>query len=216
MTLGHRVRRDPFAERAGPDRVWSLAGQRYVRSAAGARRYGVPIGSPIPIGKANRAKPGGPRTVRTEAGVARYGVPIGTAIPLGRKNKNKAAAPEAAAPQPAPAVAPAAPAVPDESQTDTRPTAAAEQQIRDVYDQLAPQRGDWVGLADVRDELGGLPRAEQDAALQELAVQPGVHVQAESNKKALSPRDREAAVRFGGDDRHMLMIEPERTDDDFD
>lgn len=35
--------------------IWSFAKQRYVRSAEGAKRYGVPIGSPVPPGGKSKA-----------------------------------------------------------------------------------------------------------------------------------------------------------------
>ena len=85
--------------------------------------------------------------------------------------------------------------------------ADAEQGIRAAYSRLADGPGDWVGLVRLREELDGLDRAEVDAALERMAATPGVHVQAESNQRALTDAHRAAAVRFGGDDRHMIMIE---------
>lgn len=82
-----------------------------------------------------------------------------------------------------------------------------EQSIRSAYSRLADGPGDWVGLVRLREELDGLDRAEVDGALERMASTPGVHVQAESNQKALTDAHRAAAVRFGGDDRHMIMIE---------
>jgi hypothetical protein len=82
-----------------------------------------------------------------------------------------------------------------------------EKQIRGAYDRLATAAGDWVGLAALREELFGVPRTEVDGELERMASTPGVHVQAESNQKALTDADRAAAVHFGGDDRHLLMIE---------
>lgn len=81
-----------------------------------------------------------------------------------------------------------------------------EEAIRAAYARIADP-GEWVGLVGLRAELGGLDRAEVDAELERMAALPGVHVQAESNRKALTDAHRAAAVRFGGDDRHMIMIE---------
>jgi hypothetical protein len=81
-----------------------------------------------------------------------------------------------------------------------------EQQIRGAYLRLA-KPGEWVGLAELREQLFGVPRPAVDAELERMASTPGVHVQAEPNQKALTGAHRAAAVRFGGDDRHMLMIE---------
>ncbi len=81
-----------------------------------------------------------------------------------------------------------------------------EQAVRVAYARIASP-GEWVGLVGLRAELSGLDRAEVDAELERMASLPGVHVQAESNRKALTDAHRAAAVRFGGDDRHMIMIE---------
>jgi hypothetical protein len=84
-----------------------------------------------------------------------------------------------------------------------------EQQIRGAYWRLVKSPGDWVGLADLRPKLAHLARESIDTELERMASTPGVHVQSEPNQKALSDADRKAAVRFGGDERHMLKIEAE-------
>ncbi len=81
-----------------------------------------------------------------------------------------------------------------------------ERQIRAAYGRLA-KPGEWVGLVALRQELFGVPRAAVDAELERLASTPGAHIQAESNQKSLTDADHAAAVRFGGDDRHLLMVE---------
>jgi len=83
-----------------------------------------------------------------------------------------------------------------------------EARIRDAYRALSAESGSpWVGLAALRNYLVDVPRAQLDPALQQLSRQPGVHVQAEANQQALTEADREAAVTFGGSDRHILQIE---------
>jgi hypothetical protein len=82
-----------------------------------------------------------------------------------------------------------------------------EAQVREAYRTLAREPGGWVGLAALRARLEGVARDEVDAALRRMAGRPGVHVQPESNQQALTGADRAAAVRFGGEDRHLLMIE---------
>jgi hypothetical protein len=82
-----------------------------------------------------------------------------------------------------------------------------EKLIRSAYRQVAGTSGGWVGLAELREELLGVSRESVDAELERMASTPGVHVQAESNQKTLTETDRAAAVRFGGDERHLLMIE---------
>ncbi|MEQ3552982.1 hypothetical protein WIS52_21155 [Pseudonocardia nematodicida] len=81
-----------------------------------------------------------------------------------------------------------------------------EREIRHAYGRLAGP-GEWVGLPRLRDEIGTGSRSDIDAALGTLAVAPGVHLQAEPNRRALTDRDREAAIVVGGEERHMIMIE---------
>lgn len=83
----------------------------------------------------------------------------------------------------------------------------AEGQIRKAYAQLSRRPGDWVPLADLRDQLAHLGRVEVDRALERLAMQPGVQLIPWDNRKALTDRDHTAALRLGGDDNHALRIE---------
>lgn len=56
---------------SGPPLVWSFAKQRYVRTPAGVRRYGAPIGSPIPIGRRNKSRRQTPNPNQAELDVER-------------------------------------------------------------------------------------------------------------------------------------------------
>ncbi|MEV6348964.1 hypothetical protein [Actinoplanes sp. NPDC051851] len=87
------------------------------------------------------------------------------------------------------------------------PADEIEKSIRRAYRSLAKPNGDWVGLADLRDELGGLGRAEVDGVLRLMTRLPGVRIEEETNQKALEPRDRAAAVVIGNRDQHVLAIE---------
>jgi hypothetical protein len=87
------------------------------------------------------------------------------------------------------------------------PSRDVEDLIRKAYTQLSRMPGDWVPLASLRDSLTQVDRRDVDSALESLAVQPGVQLIPWDNRKALSKRDREAALRFGGDDNHALRIE---------
>jgi len=89
----------------------------------------------------------------------------------------------------------------------TGPTETTEGQIRAAYARAVASPGGWLDLARLRSELPDLERAELDSELERLAATEGVHLEGESNQKALTDADRAAAVRFGGDDRHMIMIE---------
>ncbi len=64
-----------------------------------------------------------------------------------------------------------------------------------------------VSLADLRDKLAGVPAAAVDAALKQLVRQPDVVLIPETDQSSLNPRDRQAAVRIGGEYKHLLAIE---------
>jgi hypothetical protein len=82
-----------------------------------------------------------------------------------------------------------------------------EERIRTAYAKLAAEPAGWVSLADLRALLDDIPRAELDTALKWMAVQPGVRLIPVANLKSLSERDREAALRFGGEENHAFAIE---------
>ncbi|WP_432987403.1 hypothetical protein [Dactylosporangium sp. CA-233914] len=79
--------------------------------------------------------------------------------------------------------------------------------VRAAYKALANPPGGWVGLADLRDRLLGLDKETVDATLRAMLPKPGVRIIPVANTKALKPRDRDAAVRIGGEDSHMIAIE---------
>lgn len=79
--------------------------------------------------------------------------------------------------------------------------------VRKAYAGLARMPGDWVPLAEIRDQITGVARDDVDAALESLAMQPGIQLIPWDNRKALTARDHEAALHFGGEDNHNLRIE---------
>jgi hypothetical protein len=82
-----------------------------------------------------------------------------------------------------------------------------ESRIRTAYRKLARSPRDWVGLADLRPMLGDAPTPGVDAVLKALSRAGQIHLAPESNRKALTPGDHEAAIRVGGEDSHLLSIE---------
>ncbi|MTD58251.1 hypothetical protein GKO32_30365 [Amycolatopsis sp. RM579] len=82
-----------------------------------------------------------------------------------------------------------------------------ESRIRIAYRELARSPRDWVGLADLRPKLGGAPAGEVDAVLKELYRTGQAQLVPESNRKALTEADHDAAIRVGGEDNHLLSIE---------
>lgn len=83
---------------------------------------------------------------------------------------------------------------------------AAEKAIRNAYAKLAAKPGDWVSLADLRDQLN-IPRADVDIALKSLNRQSGVSLIPESEQSGLTQRDRDAALKLGGQMKHNIAIE---------
>ena len=83
---------------------------------------------------------------------------------------------------------------------------STEARIRAAYTALAAGAGDSVDLADVRDRLGGIPRAEVDAALVAMERTPAVHLTRQVNQKVLTQRDHDAALVVGGVAKHRLAI----------
>lgn len=87
--------------------------------------------------------------------------------------------------------------------------------VHEIYDTVRKRLGvtddaDWIGLADMRDEMArqGLDRAAQDALLAPLARgdQNDALIEQESNQKALTERDRAAALVVGNRPQHMIRF----------
>jgi hypothetical protein len=83
-----------------------------------------------------------------------------------------------------------------------------ESRIRAAYAELPKGADGWVGLADLRERLGDLPREAVDDGLRTLVRQEGVRIIPVANTKSLQPRDRAAALRIGDEDNHALWIGP--------
>jgi hypothetical protein len=80
------------------------------------------------------------------------------------------------------------------------------ERIRGVYASLAGGAGAWVSLASLRQHFTDVPRAELDEALKRLSREDGVHLAPEDNQKTLTAAEIDAAVRSGGQDKHLLAI----------
>jgi hypothetical protein len=83
-----------------------------------------------------------------------------------------------------------------------------EAAVRAAYTVAVAQPGEWVGLADLRRRLAGLPRDEVDAALLRMFGTEGVHLVPEDDQRSLTPADRAAGLRIGAKDVHLLAIVP--------
>jgi hypothetical protein len=78
--------------------------------------------------------------------------------------------------------------------------------IRAAYDELKTGHGAWVSLTRLRPLLRDVRREDLDKALVRLLDAPDVNLEPEPNQKTLTVADRKAAVRIGGEDRHLLAI----------
>ena len=85
---------------------------------------------------------------------------------------------------------------------------AAEADIRATLKEKAPS-GEWLGLADLRDALGGQHRrADVDEALTRLADESsGVRIIPVANRKSLKQRDHDAALPLGGEDMNAIALQ---------
>ena len=77
-----------------------------------------------------------------------------------------------------------------------------------AYADLAEKPGAPVRLLPLRERLIDLPPTEFDAALLQLAREPGVLLEPEPKLRSLTEADRNASVRVGGEVKHLLSIEP--------
>ncbi|MFJ4101246.1 hypothetical protein [Amycolatopsis japonica] len=82
-----------------------------------------------------------------------------------------------------------------------------ESRIRLAYRKLSRSPRDWVALVELRPMLGEASTVDVDAVLKELSRSGQAHLVPESNRKALTAADHEAAIRIGGEDNHLISIE---------
>lgn len=96
------------------------------------------------------------------------------------------------------------------SAAPSAPQPPGNQDIVAAYELLAPRKGAWLRITDVREKLRDLmPRAteaEIDAAFRRVSHAPNVDMMPESNQKTLRPEDRRNAVRYGGQDAHLIAF----------
>ncbi len=81
-----------------------------------------------------------------------------------------------------------------------------DERIRSAYAELATEAGAWVSLSRLRSLVADVSKADLDKALEHLLDAPDVNLEPEPNQKTLKAEDRKAAVRIGGEDRHLLAI----------
>jgi hypothetical protein len=75
------------------------------------------------------------------------------------------------------------------------------------YRSLAASSGEFVSLRELRLRLPDRPRTDVDAALAALFTAQRINLIPQSNQRALSDADREAALPIGGECKHLISIE---------
>jgi hypothetical protein len=82
-----------------------------------------------------------------------------------------------------------------------------ESMIRRAYQALAVKPQDWVRLAKLRPRLNGTGKDEVDETLLAMTRTGYVHLAPDSDRKSLTDADRDAAIRIGKEDKHLVAIE---------
>ena len=79
--------------------------------------------------------------------------------------------------------------------------------VEAAYQALAPGRGEFVKLREVRERLADIPRPALDATLGTMFTARRVNLVPQSNQQALTAADRESSLRIGGEHKHLISIE---------
>ena len=79
--------------------------------------------------------------------------------------------------------------------------------IETGYRSLAASAGEFVSLRELRLRLTDRTRPDVDAALTAMFTAQRVNLIPQSNQQSLSVADREAALRIGGEYKHLISIE---------
>ena len=83
--------------------------------------------------------------------------------------------------------------------------ASLDERIMTAHTTLALRPGGWVMLSNLRDHLADVPHAELDEALSRMYANSDIKLIAEVNQKTLTDRNRAAALRILGDDKHLYQ-----------
>ena len=87
------------------------------------------------------------------------------------------------------------------------PTGSLRDRIRQAYRNLASRPWDWVELRDLRAQLGDWPRREVDLELTRMFREKDVNLTLHEDRRRLTQADRDAALRIGVDDMHLISME---------
>ena len=87
------------------------------------------------------------------------------------------------------------------------PAASLRDRIRQAYRSLASLPRDWVELRDLRAQLGDWPRREVDLELTRMFRENEVNFTLHEDRGRLTQADRDAALRLGVEDMHLMSME---------
>lgn len=76
-----------------------------------------------------------------------------------------------------------------------------------AYAVLTPGPGEFVKLRELRAHLTDIPRSALDGALVSMFTARRVNLIPQANQSALTAEDRDAALRLGGEHKHLISIE---------
>ena len=88
-----------------------------------------------------------------------------------------------------------------------KPPGSLRERIRQAYRSLARRPWDWVELRDLRAQLGDWPRREVDLELVRMFRNRDVNLTLHEDRGRLTQADRDAALRLGVDDMHLISME---------
>ena len=88
-----------------------------------------------------------------------------------------------------------------------QPSGSLRDRIREAYRNLASRPWDWVELRDLRAQLGDWPRGEVDPELIRMFRAKEVNLTLHEDRGRLTQADRDAALRLGVDDMHLISME---------
>ena len=91
--------------------------------------------------------------------------------------------------------------------TVPRQPGSLRERIRQAYRSLASRPWDWVELRDLRARLGDWPRREVDLELTRMFRDKDVNLTLHEDSSRLTDADRDAALRIGVDDMHLIGME---------
>ena len=87
------------------------------------------------------------------------------------------------------------------------PARPLRDRIRQAYRTVASRPRDWVELRDLRAQLGDWPRRDVDLELTQMFRDKDVNLTLHEGRRRLTQADRDAALRLGVDDMHMISME---------